>query len=488
MLARVGLDRLRAQVQQHLGNVDAHGARVEARAAQRGREGQRRALLDPLEHRRQDRADGPGVDRAIGMASGAAVDGADIEAGAAADAGEGLPSDRIREDARAAVVEQHEVEGLRPVVGANSRPERGVRVHALARRRAGQQLQEDLEVLEARQHLLDAHDGDQDAGKGRAHAPVALRLDDRDGAGLGDREVRARDGDLRAQEALAQVHASGLRERGRLVREAGHAERAAEEIADLRAVLVDRGDDDVRGSVPGELHDQLGEIGLERLHACATERLVEPDLVGRHRLDLDDLLDALREHEPGHDLGRLRRVARPVHDTAGARDARLELLEVVVQMPEGAALDRLAGEAQLLPVGQLGDHLPALGADRVGGDAQVLAQLEVAELAARGLGERHDRLAHAGHAAPPAASTSARWSVRTREAFRESTPPMCMRHERSPATSTSAPLASTADALSSPIAAEVSEFLTANVPPKPQHSSARGRSTSSSPRTARSRR
>src|SRR3712207_8522173 len=40
--------------------------------------------------------------------------------------------------------------------------------------------------------------------------------------------------------------------------------------------------------------------------------------------------------------------------------------------------------------------------------------------------------------------------------------------------------------LSVSIAVEVSEFLTAKVPPKPQHCSAPGSSTSVSPRTARS--
>ncbi len=72
-----------------------------------------------------------------------------------------------------------------------------------------------------------------------------------------------------AQEALAQVHAGGLGERGRVVRQLGDVERRAEEVADLGAVLVDRRHHDVRGRVACELHDQLGEIGLERLHAGA---------------------------------------------------------------------------------------------------------------------------------------------------------------------------------------------------------------------------
>ena len=64
---------------------------------------------------------------------------------------------------------------------------------------------------------------------------------------------------------------------------------------------------------------------------------------------------------------------------------------------------------------------------------------------------------------------------------RRSPPPMCIRHELSQAQTPSAPEATIAASFSSSIALETSAFLTANVPPKPQHSSASGRSTSSTP-------
>ena len=57
-------------------------------------------------------------------------------------------------------------------------PHRGVRVHPLAGGRAGQQLQEHLEVAPGRHELLDAHHGDQRARQGQAHPAVALGLDD----------------------------------------------------------------------------------------------------------------------------------------------------------------------------------------------------------------------------------------------------------------------------------------------------------------------
>ena len=60
---------------------------------------------------------------------------------------------------------------------------------------------------------------------------------------------------------------------------------------------------------------------------------------------------------------------------------------------------------------------------------------------------------------------------------------MCIRHELSPAVQISAPLPSTLRILSPSIAVDVSEFLIAKVPPKPQHCSASGSSTSSRPCT-----
>ena len=66
-------------------------------------------------------------------------------------------------------------------------------------------------------------------------------------------------------------------------------DRALEERRDLGPVEMDRGDEDVRRLVVAELHDQLGEVRLDRRDPALLERLVEPDLVGRERLDLDHL-------------------------------------------------------------------------------------------------------------------------------------------------------------------------------------------------------
>ena len=76
--------------------------------------------------------------------------------------------------------------------------------------------------------------------------------------------------------------------------------------------------------------------------------------------------------------------------------------------------------------------------------------------------------------------------VRTSAPSRERRPPICSRHELSTAVTTLAPVETIAAHLSITIAVEVSAFLIAKVPPKPQHSRASGSSTSSRPATARS--
>src|SRR6056297_2109284 len=62
-------------------------------------------------------------------------------------------------------------------------------------------------------------------------------------------------------------------------------------------------------------------------------------------------------------------------------------------------------------------------------------------------------------------------------------PPICIRQELSAAEHTSAPVSLIWRILSVSIAMDVSAFLMANVPPKPQHSSAIGNSTRSIPFT-----
>ena len=244
------------------------------------------------------------------MPAGARVDRADVQAGAAADAVQRLAADLVAEHARAAVVEQHDVQLLRPVAGSDAGPERRVRVHPLAGRGARQQLQEHLEIGEGRHELLDAEHA--------SRAPAAASCT----CGRCPPTRRRRPFPVSAtpkfapltptralEEPLAQVEPRGLGEVARVVRgEIPGAIVRANRSRISRSVAVDRRHEDVRRPVAVELEDQLGEVGLERMDARPRQRLVEPDLVGRQRLHL-------------HDLGRPRAPGRPRRRSRSPRRA-----------------------------------------------------------------------------------------------------------------------------------------------------------------------
>ena len=164
---------------------------------------------------------------------------------------------------------------------------------------------------------------------------------------------------------------------------------------------------------------------------------------------------------------------------AGAPDGRLELEQVLVEAARArrSLIARPASRSSSQS-GSSATTRGALRADRRRRVAEVRRSWVVRERRARArLRERRHR--GSGLASP--ARISARCTVRTPAAAAPRPPPMCIRHELSPAVHTSAPVVADAASLSASIAAEVSAFLTANVPPKPQHSSASGSSTSSMP-------
>ena len=70
-------------------------------------------------------------------------------------------------------------------------------------------------------------------------------------------------------------------------------DRPQKEIADLRAVAMDRRHEDVRRPVAVELQDQLGEVGLDRVNATRRERVVQLDLIRGERLHLHDFGSAV---------------------------------------------------------------------------------------------------------------------------------------------------------------------------------------------------
>lgn len=108
----VGVRRLGAlvsQVKQDAGDVDVHGADFTAGAAEAAGAGKLGGGVHSGHLRREDRTDRSGVDAAVGVATDLSVDGADIEAGAASDAPQGLGGHLFGQEFGTTIVDQDDV-------------------------------------------------------------------------------------------------------------------------------------------------------------------------------------------------------------------------------------------------------------------------------------------------------------------------------------------------------------------------------------------
>ena len=182
-------------MEQDVRNLDLNRADLATRTAQRRREGKgmdRILLIQALSKlRREDGADGTGVNRTVGVTRSVLVDRADIHAGTTTDACKGFAANGIRKSLGASVIHQDQVEFLRAITRSHSRPHRGVGVHTLTCCRAGEKLGEDLDILVTRNQLFDTHQCDECIGKGQAHTSITFRFEDRHGSSFSDAHVGA---------------------------------------------------------------------------------------------------------------------------------------------------------------------------------------------------------------------------------------------------------------------------------------------------------
>src|SRR6266478_4619898 len=218
-----------------------------------------------------------------------------------------------------------------------------------------------------------------------------------------------------------------------------------------------------------QLDDVFAEIGLDRDDAVLFEILVEPDLLGDHRLALGDDLGVDRAADLQYRGARFIRCSRPMNPAARGEDVAFVKLEIEVEMLEGVVLDRLADFAQGLELGEALD-----------GEAGAGVRFEGAAAGEHG----PYRATPIGGTSPVMpASTSATWRTSTRRPRRWTLPAMFSRQPRSPASTASAPVPAMSASLSLTILSEMSGYLMQKVPPKPQQTSAPGSSLRLSPST-----
>ena len=216
--------------------------------------------------------------------------------------------------------------------------------------------------------LLDPHHGHEHLGQRRAHAAVALGLEHADRAGLGDREVGAARSPCAPTRNFAPQVQPGRLGRAPPARRSGRAGRARARTA--RGSRRGSCGSPARGcatatSSPSWMISSARSVSTARTPACR-QRLVELDLVGGDRLDLDHLVDPVRAAR----CRRRSRMAsspslRPVHLRRRRRaTAASSGSSWWSRTASAASLIACPACAQLLPVGQLPHHRRALGADR----------------------------------------------------------------------------------------------------------------------------
>src|SRR6266446_857853 len=254
---------------------------------------------------------------------------------------------------------------------------------------------------------------------------------------------------------------------------------------------MDRRRNQVARRLVTQLDDVFAEIGFDRGDAVLFEILVEPDLLGDHRLALGDDLGVDRAADLQYRGASFVRRSRPMDPAARGEDIRFVELEIEVEMLEGVILDRLADVAQRLELGEPCDGEAAALGKTGAHQRQRTLQIVVREAGAGvrlegATGSEHGsyRAAPIGGTSPVMpASTSATWRTSTRRPRRWSLPAMFSRQPRSPASTASAPVPAMSASLSLTILSEMSGYLMQKVPPKPQHTSAPGSSLRLSPPT-----
>ena len=96
--------------------------------------------------------------------------------------------------------------------------------------------------------------------------------------------------------------------------------------------LVNRGRDDVRRRLAGELDDVLAEISFQRFNTYGFKRSVQMNLFGRHALTLDDQSRRAFARESFDDLVCFGRVAGPMNPGARSFSIRRELFQILVEI------------------------------------------------------------------------------------------------------------------------------------------------------------
>ena len=219
----------------------------------------------------------------------------------------------------------------------------------LAGAAAGQEVEEQRQVVDPRKHFFDAHHGHVDRRRGGREAGVAFVLDDHERAGVGHGEVAARDAHAGLEIFVAQMSSGDV---GQFFVLGGErfAEFFGEQPAHVGGRHVDGRRDDMHRPLMGQLHDVFAQVGLDGADALGLEHVVQFHLLADHRLRLDHAFDVVFAGDIEDVLVGLGGILGAKHGGAPGGDVPLELDQQLVEIGDGIGFDLMGRLAPVLKV------------------------------------------------------------------------------------------------------------------------------------------
>ena len=353
------LDQPAADLEDQAGDVDLGRTHVLAGAALDAQPLDVLGTLQVVVPGGEDGADAAGVHLAEHVPANQPEDRADVQAGGAADALQGLLEHRVGRHLCALVVHEDDVQLFPAAVGVGrlTGDDGHVAGQHLGRGRARQGLEDRRDVGEGGHYLLDADDGHVHLGQGGHQAGVALVGHGEDGPGLGHGDVGPGDAHVRLEELPAQLIPGHLDQAGDVGGEP-LVHLFGKEVGDLLLGHVDGGHDHVRGGLTGQLDDPLAQVGFLDLETGLLEVAVEMDLLAGHGLGLDHRADVVVAGHLEDVLAHPGRVVGTEHLGAFRLGVLLEQVAQFLEMVHGIGLALGNAAAQFLEVDTLVDLRP----------------------------------------------------------------------------------------------------------------------------------
>ena len=236
----------------------------------------------------QDQADGPDVDVAVVVAAHQRVNRADVGAGAAADAAQGLGKERVLGQSQAAVVQKNNMQLFFSVRRGQTFRGPGdpgdIRGNGLTGGALGQDLENPQGRGQVGNQLVQAHQGDVNLGKCGHQSGVALIADNPQGTGLGHGKIGPADAHIGRQKGLAQFFAGHPDQGPDVIRLLLNPGDLTKEVGHLLAGQVNGRHHHMGRAFVPQLDDPLSQVRLHHLEPLSFQMQVEKGLLRGHGL------------------------------------------------------------------------------------------------------------------------------------------------------------------------------------------------------------